>query len=317
MLESETKSIWGFDLGTTSIGWAIIDKATSLPIDAGVRILQPIDEEKSPAAERRVYRQARRQKERRDMRKKAIIAILQQHDMFPKASRQDRQSLQLGDDLKAFFAISPYKLGSEALERSLTKHELGRIFYHLAQRRGFPFKESLDSEENAKTMSNATEAAKLGLIALPDTEALVGDATLGSALYRLHQSNTSPARVASLRRRYTKRTWYEEEFEAMWSKQATWQPDLLTPRLKEKIKHTLFFQRDLKSQAHLKGRCSFEPSKRVAPRYSLYFERFRFYQTLNNLKVNGERLSQQQRTILEKNSMYRAKDHTMEEVAKL
>ena len=137
-------NIWGFDLGTTSIGWAIIDKTSKLPLAGGVRIIPGPTDDESPAAVSRGKRHTRRQKERKSMRKKAMIACLQAHKLFPTARLEERQEMRLNTELQAFFSSNPYRLRAEGLTRPLEHFELGRVFYHLVQRRGFPFGLYLD-----------------------------------------------------------------------------------------------------------------------------------------------------------------------------
>ena len=83
----------GIDLGTNSLGWAILDDekhaATAIQ-DAGVVIFEEgikrdkgNDSLETPAAERRKHRMARRLKFRRRMRKLKILEILIANGMCP------------------------------------------------------------------------------------------------------------------------------------------------------------------------------------------------------------------------------------------
>ena len=84
--------ILGLDLGTNSIGWAVVDKENEMIIDAGVRIfpegveLKTIglgDKEQSRNATRRDKRQSRRQFYRKRLRKIKLLELLIDQNMCP------------------------------------------------------------------------------------------------------------------------------------------------------------------------------------------------------------------------------------------
>src|SRR3989339_781004 len=82
--------ILGLDLGTNSIGWAVVEdqnNKTTL-IDKGVRIFSEgvkIEKgiEKSKAAERTDFRSARKIKFRRRLRKQETLKVLIENNMCP------------------------------------------------------------------------------------------------------------------------------------------------------------------------------------------------------------------------------------------
>mgnify|MGYP001466652327 FL=1 len=67
--------ILGLDLGTNSIGWALLDDEEQFIIDSGVRIFQEgvndmnTAKEESKNAQRRIHRLTRRQLKRRKQRR--------------------------------------------------------------------------------------------------------------------------------------------------------------------------------------------------------------------------------------------------------
>src|SRR5699024_6355308 len=82
--------ILGLDLGTNSIGWAIINDEQEEILGTGVRIfpegvenLGEGDNEQSKNATRREARQKRRQNFRQKLRKERLAKLLIQHKMFP------------------------------------------------------------------------------------------------------------------------------------------------------------------------------------------------------------------------------------------
>ena len=85
--------ILGLDLGTNSIGWAIVEKNNSdfTLIDKGVRIFSEgvnieakTNSESSKAAKRTEFRSSRKLKYRRKIRKIGLLKVLSDNDFCPK-----------------------------------------------------------------------------------------------------------------------------------------------------------------------------------------------------------------------------------------
>lgn len=149
----------GIDLGTASIGWAVLSNEESAELmnlgvrcfDAGVSgdIERGADE--SRATERRESRGPRRLTWRRQYRLRKVYRLLQQLGLLPSTeggSHDERHQAiakldrrLLGEiahgDAQAAQQRLPYLLRAKALDEKLSPHALGRAIYHLAQRRGF------------------------------------------------------------------------------------------------------------------------------------------------------------------------------------
>ncbi|MFM7897196.1 MAG: type II CRISPR RNA-guided endonuclease Cas9, partial [Flavobacterium sp.] len=97
---------------------------------------------------------------------------------------------------------------------------------------------------------------------------------------------------------------YVDEFELIWNKQSQFHAQL-TEELKTlfggrkldgyKEDGILFHQRPLRSQKHLVGNCSFEPSKTKCPISAIPFEQFRVWQWVNTVEYNGKKISQDEK----------------------
>ncbi len=149
--------ILGLDLGTNSIGWAVVEKdenQISL-VDKGVRIFsEGVKTEKgiesSRASERTGFRSARRIKFRRKLRKYETLKVLVNNNMCPLSvdevinwrktgfkeyplNPEFIKWLRTEDNLN----INPYFFRDKASKEKVSKFELGRALYHIAQRRGF------------------------------------------------------------------------------------------------------------------------------------------------------------------------------------
>ncbi|MDE3056938.1 MAG: type II CRISPR RNA-guided endonuclease Cas9, partial [Bacteroidota bacterium] len=121
--------ILGLDLGTNSIGWAVIDDTAKEIIKTGVRIFpegvnrDTKGKEVSKNETRRDARQKRRQTFRTNLRKQHLINALKEARMYPLTSNEK--------ELQKYFLANPYLLRSKALRKKITLLEIGRILYHL------------------------------------------------------------------------------------------------------------------------------------------------------------------------------------------
>ncbi|WP_347158966.1 type II CRISPR RNA-guided endonuclease Cas9 [Pontibacter chitinilyticus] len=272
--------ILGLDLGTNSIGWSVIDDTAKQILGAGAHIF-PIGvnvdakskAETSKNAKRREHRQKRRQLFRRKFRNNLLQKALKQADLMP-------ATLEANDP---FWQECPYLLRKKALAEPLTSHELGRVIFHLNQRRGFKSNRKSGTNEEGALFKGGN-----GKTGIDDTLAewqQGGFKTFGSYLASLDPH------VQRLRNRYTLRSWFEQEMEEIWHVQQQYHPDKLTPKLKQQLTSPdfgiMFFQRPLKSQKHLVGKCTLEPQKPRVPISHPDFEEFRMWQVINNLQVAG------------------------------
>jgi CRISPR-associated endonuclease Csn1 len=156
-IQIDMAKILGLDLGTNSIGWAIVDKDGTdfLLIDKGVRIFsEGVKSEKgvesSRAAERTGFRSARKIKFRRKLRKYETLKVLSKNNMCPLSIEEVEEWRKSGfkkyplnpEFLKWLRTdedenINPYVYRDRASKQKVSLFELGRALYHIAQRRGF------------------------------------------------------------------------------------------------------------------------------------------------------------------------------------
>lgn len=203
-----------------------------------------------------------------------------------------------------------YELRARALNDEVSLYAFGRCLYHLAERRGFKSNRKVNKPDEQKPEGEATEATKprQGKAADPDApvrEKRVGmldqirtlrveigeGRTLGQHLAA--QTPTAwdaPAQGATprsfrIRGRFTAREMYQQEFEALWAAQTAFHPAVLTDTLREEIRHIIFFQRPLRSQRHLIGRCELEPTEKRVERGTIEFQQLRLLQRLNDLRI--------------------------------
>lgn len=238
----------GIDMGTNSIGWAIVahddHRQPSGLIACGTRIFQEAVDAKSKTPKnqaRRAARSIRRLISRRKMRLIKVLGLLLNNGLLP-GNSEEREKLFAGN--KAF---DPYHLRKKALDGKLAPYELGRVLYHLAHRRGFKSNRKVSSEDDGEV--------KIAIGSLRKEIEGAGCRTLGEYLA------TQPAK----RNRYTDRNMYKEEFELIWQEQQKHHADALNQTLKIAIHNAIFFQRPLNRQKYLVGKCVFESSRKRAP----------------------------------------------------
>lgn len=303
--------VLGLDLGSASLGWALIGiDATETPVSlicAGVRIFEPgVDgsalkiqqgKDQSKAVDRREARLHRRQLRRRAARQRELFGVLQGAGLLPATpgagigSEQRHRVLndldaalasryRTGSNKEVFGQMPLYALRKKALYEPLAPDELGRVFFHLSQRRGFQsnrkdVKKTAKEDQDQGQVKNAIHDLKQAIQA--------SDAkTLGEYLAGLDPHEQK------VRRQWTGREMFEKEFEKIWDTQKGYHAELLTPELHDRIWNLLFFQRPVSAQKHLVGKCELEPDKRRAPWASLPAQQFRVLQKVNDLRLIEE-----------------------------
>lgn len=309
--------ILGLDLGTNSIGWALIEDNQNKILGLGTRIfpmgvenLGDGEGEISKNASRTGARGVRRQFFRRRLRKQILLKALSENKMCPLEAfdfqewkRNKRFPIE---KLATWFALNPYELRQKALIEKLSLEEIGRIFYHLIQRRGFlsnSRKSGGDDDEKGTIFKGNPKEGKIGIT---ETQENIQDKTLGAYLFEIYPKENQPFQdgLERIRNRYTTRKMYVDEFELIWNKQAQFHTEL-TNELKTlfggrkldgyKEDGILFHQRPLRSQKHLVGNCSFEPRKTKCPISAIPFEQFRVWQWVNTVEYNGKKISQEEK----------------------
>lgn len=292
----------GLDIGTNSIGWCLMKDGKEIT-DIGVRIfpegvnLDTKGKEISKNSARRTARGARRLYDRYKLRRKQLKKYLLDLGMMPTEEM-----------IIKITAPELYKLRKTALDGKISLQEIGRIFLLLNQRRGFKSNKKQNKTEDAK---KEEKGIKLQMSELTKQVEESGFRTLGEYFYSLFEQNRSIENwhnpfepVEKIRERFVYRKLYNDEFDAIWNKQKEFYPDILTDENKKLIKdNCIYYQRPLKSQKHLIGKCRFEQNKRVAPRSSFSFQEFRIWQTLSNIRVTCNNRYRDFLTIKEKNKL--------------
>lgn len=298
------------DLGSTSLGWAMIRlNAENQPcavIKAGVRIFSDGRNPKdgsSLAVTRRDARSMRRRRDRLLKRKARMVRSLIEHRFFSPDEAER----------KALVTLNPYSLRAKGLDEALTAEEFGRALFHINQRRGFKSNRKTDKKDND---SGALKKAISKLRESLHTENCrtvgewlhkrdIADLTV-RARYRQNKviKDDGKTRIDKSYDLYIDRAMISDEFDALWRKQAELNPALFTEAARADLKDVLLHQRPLKPVKP--GRCTFMPEEERAPLALPSTQRFRMYQEVNNLRILRAGLKEEALTLQQRDDLIKA-----------
>lgn len=267
----------GLDLGTNSIGWAMMDlDTTGRPVAIrrmGSRIFSDGRDPKSGqslAISRTSVRGQRTRRDRAKRRRAAFILFLRQSGLLP----QDRETAS------NLASHDPYELRARAASKPIEAFLLGRALMHLAKRRGF--------QSNRRTPAKDTEGnTKEAMKRLRD---LLDGQTLGQFLHnqitqgfgaRFRPSPESAGKPKKDFPLYPERAMYRAEFEAIRSVQEPHHKTKVSAAAWDRINHLIFHQRELKVPE--RGKCRFMPGEARASIALPSFQQFRLLSDTNHL----------------------------------
>jgi CRISPR-associated endonuclease Csn1 len=248
------KKILGLDLGTNSIGWALIEvdeNNTPLRIIAlGSRIIPLNSDERdqfekgqaiTKNQDRTKSRTQRKGYDRKQLRKNDLKKILKKLGIYP------------NEELLNIPKVDLWKLRAEAAmsESNISSDQLGRILYALNQKRGY---KSARSEANAdKKDTEYVAAIKSRYAQIQENEQTIGQ-YFYEKLLNAHTNNE----YYRIKEKVLPREAYENEFDTIIAAQKG-KHRFLTDDVIDQIRNEIvFYQRKLKSQKGLISICEFE-----------------------------------------------------------
>ena len=298
--------VLGVDLGTNSIGLTL--REDEIFSWYGVYTFKKgVGEGKSGefslAAERTKYRSSRRLYNARRYRKWETLKVLIENGFCPLSDENLKNWKNYKKGIGRVFPIndeafdrwikldfdgdgmpdfsSPYQLRRFLITESLdltieeNRYKIGRALYHIAQRRGFKSSRKNGANEKTAVYKGSSETKTIGR---NEYESLIEDkGTLGAAFAYLEDQNIR------VRNRYTLRSDYQNEVHKILDFQ-----NVIDEEFIEKIVKAIFFQRPLRSQKGLVGKCTLEPNKPRCPVSHPKFEEYRAWSFINNIKYRTE-----------------------------
>lgn len=291
------KTVLGLDLGTNSIGWALIElDENNIPIRIvamGSRIipLSTSDKEEfqrglsiTKNQSRTVSRTQRKGYDRKQLKKSYLKKILNKYNIFP------------SDELLKLPMLDLWKLRSDSANpnENISAEQLGRILYMLNQKRGY---KSARSEANAdKKDTDYIQAVKGRYAQLKDRNQTIGQCFYGE-LNNANENNS----YFRIKEEVYPREAYTEEFDTIINAQKD-KHDFLTDEVIHQLRNEIiYFQRKLKSQKGLVSICEFEGFEKtvfdkeknkdkvvfvgpkVAPKTSPLFQLCRIWEVVNTI----------------------------------
>ena len=293
------KHILGLDLGVGSIGWALIETIDNKPsqiLGMGSRIV-PLSTDDSDQfqrglaitknAERTQRRTMRKGYDRYQMRRALLTQVLRDNGMLPEHMDEN--------------VIDLWRMRSDAATSGcqLTLPQIGRVLYHLNQKRGYKHSKADVSADSKQTQyveevnQRYTDLQEKGL-------------TIGQHFYQelknsAVQSAKGPYYTFRIKDKVFPRQAYMAEFDRIMATQKTFYPEVLTDELIEILRNrVIFYQRPLKSCKHLVGLCEFEmrPYKKAngeivysgpkcAPRTSPLAQLCAVWEAVNNITLTN------------------------------
>jgi len=285
----------GLDIGTTSIGWAVVNEDKQRIEDLGVRIFERPENPKngeSLAKPRRDARSTRRRLKRRRQRLDYLKRFFIEHQLLSKGQVSDLLSYN-----KTYTYKDPYALRGKAIKEKVANDELFVALYHIAKRRGYKSNRK-SIEEKDKESGKVLRAIKANQLFLAQYDGSIAAALLKEERFAKHKRNRDGNYDNSFIR-----ADFETEILAIlhtqgWSE--NWVNELLyaNPTAEEtKGKSGLFYQRPFMNEdliRKMRGKCQYEDAPR-AHKASYSFDLFRVAQDLAHLEYNdGEKLTPEQ-----------------------
>ena len=287
---SPKKYSLGLDIGTSSVGWAVLDLDKERIHDLGVRIFErPEDPQNgdSLAKPRRDARSARRRIKHRRQRLNQLKQFFVDQNILTK--NQVEEVLDYKSD---FNKLDVYALRSKALTEELSREELLKVLYQIAKRRGFKSNRKV-VEESDKEGGRVTSALKTNEKFLADNNyTTVGEALSRDEKFALHKRNKRDDYTNSFAR-----DDFLCELEAIIKTQRNYAlENVPEPAINELIYgiddgqvtnvSAIMYQRPFMTKELIEkmvGKCTFEDGEKRAPKASYSFEVFRLASDLSHL----------------------------------
>ncbi len=220
------KKILGLDLGTNSIGWALVNEAEnenekSSIIMLGVRVNPlTVDEQKNfekgksitTNADRTMKRGMRRNLQRYKLRRENLIEILKENGFIT-----DEPILSENGNYTTF---ETYRLRAKAVTEEITLEQFARVLLMINKKRGYKSNRKAKGAEEEGVLIDGMEVAKL---------LYEKDLTPGQYCLQLMEQGKK-----QLPEFY--RSDLQEEFNRIWAKQQEFYSEILTDKLKENLR---------------------------------------------------------------------------------
>jgi CRISPR-associated endonuclease Csn1 len=298
------KKILGLDLGTNSIGWALVEADNNnIPIriiGMGSRIIPLNSDDRTQFQrgqtitknqDRTKARTQRKGYDRKQLKKSAdfkysLKKVLNELNIYPSKELMQIPSIDL------------WKLRSDAAseESIISPEQLGRILYMLNQKRGYKSARSESNEDKKDTEYVAEVKSR-------HAQLKEKNQTIGQYFYDELLISNETNKYFHIKKKVYPREAYIEEFDRIINIQRE-RHDFLTDQVIDRLRNEIiYYQRKLKSQKGLVSTCEFEGFKtayydkktqkesvifvgpKVAPKSSPLFQLCKIWESVNNISL--------------------------------
>ena len=309
------KQTLGLFIGTESIGWSLVrDSSHSEIIDMGTRVFSSFvnhigegDREISNATIRTQSRNDRKIYLRKLYRKRQVLTFLAANELCPLKPKDlvkwhnDKKTTIRTQIMDVWFALDPYEFRAKGLKGKISKFELGRILYHMTQRRGKVMTD-FENKTKAKTLLEGLPIAnRLGI---HETYDHLNNNHLGAYLNTIKPKKNKPFVYGNkrIRNRYLDRNMFINELHALLDTQQKYH-SVLTDDFKQTLmgddysSGLLFFQRPAQYKRLGGGNmgCKYEAHKTAMHKSHPLQEWYDIYVWINSIRYNGNKLTNEQR----------------------
>ena len=296
------KKILGLDLGVSSIGWSVIsadengDPSEILGMGSRIIPLSTDDANEfstgnaiSKNQKRTQKRTTRKGYDRYQLRRENLTAEFRKHQMLP-----DERLIKL-----PVLDLWTLRANAATEGHQLTLPEIGRVLYHINQKRGYKHAKADEAGDKKQTEYVAAVNQRFAMIKEKGQ-------TIGQYFAQKLKENEI---ITEKGKFYTYRTKeqvfprgaYIAEFDQIIDVQRKFYPQVLTDEVVHRIRNEIiFYQRNLKSCKHLVSLCEFEKHEyknkegkivfdgpKVAPRTSPLFQICRIWEFVNNIRLEN------------------------------
>ena len=300
------KRILGLDLGVGSIGWSLIqtddegNPQSILGIGSRIVPLSPDDTNEfssgnaiSKNQRRTQKRSARKGYDRYQLRRQNLTEELRRLGMLP-----DERLIKLP-------VLDLWELRADAAksDKKLSLPEIGRVLYHINQRRGYRHSKSDEGED--KGQREYVQAINNRHSMIKAEGKTIGQYFCEKLAESEIITDKGKFYTFRIKEQVFPRKAYEEEFDRILACQRAYYPDILTDQVIHRLRdEIIFYQRPLKSCKHLISRCEFSlrefktadgrsiiSGPKVAPRSSPLFQVCKIWEAVNSIELknrNGE-----------------------------
>ncbi|PAF50704.1 type II CRISPR RNA-guided endonuclease Cas9 [Helicobacter sp. 13S00401-1] len=313
----KTKKVLGLDIGTESIGYAIVEihestkkdkererecKEKSHIVLSGVRLFDKLSEDRFSvplSAVRRANKSNRNRFVRRHKRMQEMESIFRDIGFLNSDYDHDSFFINfLGKIRKTRDnkTLVPYNLRELGIKERLEKDEIFAIMYHICRHRGYRSGPVL--EESKKKKDTDKEGSKTKII---NAKKHMGDSTFGAYLVKkAAEVETQPAYKKYRNVSMADKDMIEDEVRKILQKQAEFYKELDSNFIDKVVDIINYKAPALSTEQLIKmlGKCTFEKDELRAPKHALTTILSVLLQKLNNLKFDDKSLSTEHLSIL-------------------